>query len=228
MSRLGNGAGTVYEYLQRQRKKPFDKEGECNTCKNCTDRSKCDNRVGYIKCDRCERCKDCITYCDRFYVYDKRPSGQITDEKTGKRIYTGGGKNKSEAIAKKKKAESGKKINKSDVTLYFYANEIVEERHQLNPKGTNTYKTNKSILKRLNNSPIIHKSIQKVEDKDIITFLASKTVCSDSVIKKDYNIVKNAFTRAVRNKVIEFNPLDEERFAKPKSEVGTKKVRTLM
>jgi len=70
-------------------------------------------------------------------------------------------------------------------------------------------------------------AIQKICDNDILAFLSSRITHADSTIKKDYNLVKNAFARAVRNEVIKSNPLNEERFARPKGEKGTKKVRAL-
>ena len=70
--RADNGEGTVYETIQKVKKK-FDNSKMCLTCQKCKDRSLCNNRTGWEKCKICVECKDCVNkkgFCDRFYCYD--------------------------------------------------------------------------------------------------------------------------------------------------------------
>lgn len=68
MGRRAKGEGSLYQTIQKQKRKSFDIKGECAICKNCTDRTACNNRQGYIKCEKCKNCKEvCLDYCDRFY-----------------------------------------------------------------------------------------------------------------------------------------------------------------
>ena len=89
--RRANGEGSIYETVKKNKRKVFLAE-ECNTCKKCTDRSLCNNRVGWDKCDKCKNCiTDCLHYCDRFYCY-KTIASQIT--LNGQRKSTGIRENK--------------------------------------------------------------------------------------------------------------------------------------
>ena len=68
MGRRAKGEGSLYKTIQKQKRPKFASNGECAICKNCTDRTACNNRQGYEKCDKCKNCKEeCLNYCDRFY-----------------------------------------------------------------------------------------------------------------------------------------------------------------
>ncbi len=68
MGRRANGEGSIYATIQKVKRKKFDTRGECAICRECTDRTLCNNRIGHIKCDKCKNCKEeCLKYCDRFY-----------------------------------------------------------------------------------------------------------------------------------------------------------------
>ena len=69
-----NGEGTIYETIQKIKRK-FNNTKMCKICSECKDRSYCNNRTGYVKCDKCINCtsKD----CDRFYIYKGRKISHI-------------------------------------------------------------------------------------------------------------------------------------------------------
>ena len=102
----GNGEGSIYDTIQKI-KKDFDNTNMCKICSECEDRSFCNNRQGWIKCDKCKNCKGDKT-CDRFYIY-KKTFAQIAT-KNG-RITVGNGKNKKEVNEKKENKELELKIN---------------------------------------------------------------------------------------------------------------------
>ena len=78
MRRNGNNEGSIYYTVEKHKRKKFRNEGECSICKNCKDRTPCENRTGWIKCQKCKDCKtECLKYCDRFDCYGKY-NAQIT------------------------------------------------------------------------------------------------------------------------------------------------------
>ena len=58
MGRRAKGEGSLYKTIQKQKRPKFASNGECAICKNCTDRTACNNRQGYEKCDKCKNCKE--------------------------------------------------------------------------------------------------------------------------------------------------------------------------
>lgn len=227
MKKRANGEGSLYETIQKQKRPKFAKEGECAICKNCTDRTACNNRQGYEKCEKCKNCKEeCLNYCDRFYCR-KIWVGQGTVNGTHTTLSSN--QKQEKARAKKEKVknqkENGTFIFKSSVTLYDLCSEIVEDRYKRNQTGKNGYRTNKSTLKRLNKSWFVHIPVQKLTDKDIKRFLDELVEESHSLIKKDYGLINRAFDKATPN-IIQKNPFIREEFKKPRSKKPKKKVRS--
>ena len=54
MKRNGNNEGSLYYVVEKHKRKKFREEGECEICKNCTDRTACNGRVGWDKCQKCK------------------------------------------------------------------------------------------------------------------------------------------------------------------------------
>lgn len=226
MGKRANGEGSLYKTIQKQKRKSFDERGECAICRKCKDRTACNNRIGYEKCDKCKNCKEeCLNYCDRFYCKELWV-GQATVN--GKHTTLSSNKQQTKAREKKEKVknqkENGTFISKSSVTLYDLCNEIVESRYRRNQTGQNGYRTNKATLKRLDKSWLIHFPIQKIKDDDINKFLDELVEKSDSLIKKDYGLINRAFDKAVPN-IITKNPFNREEFKRPRSRKVAKKVR---
>lgn len=225
--RRANGEGTVYEFIQKV-KKNNDKLEMCDTCKNCNNKELCNNREDCkILCDKCKNCKDCLKYCDRYYIYERNVS-QAT-KKDGSRTTPQYAKKKKDAA--KNNLETINKINenllvdKSEITLYEIAESIVEDRHNKNITNDNSYIANLAKLKRLNKHAFMHKPAQEVIDKDLHDFLNYMTTYSDSVIGKDYGLLNATFIKAVRKKILLLNPLDDkDEFRKPRSKVKFEKV----
>ena len=68
MGRRAKGEGSLYKTIQKQKRPKFANNGECAICRECKDRTACNNRQGYEKCEKCKNCKEeCLKYCDRFY-----------------------------------------------------------------------------------------------------------------------------------------------------------------
>lgn len=226
MGRRAKGEGSLYKTIQKQKRPKFANGGECAICKNCTDRTACNNRVAYDKCDKCKNCKvECLKYCDRFYCKELWV-GQATVN--GKHTTLSSHMQQSKAQAKKKEIknlkENGTFISKTTATLYDVCFEIVEDRYKRNQTRDCAYRTNKATLKRLNKSWYVHIPIQKITDNDTKKFLDELVEESESLIKKDYGLINNAFNKATPNIILK-NPFDKEEFKRPRSKKKTKKVR---
>lgn len=225
--RRANGEGTVYEFIQKVKKDNKNLE-ICETCKSCTNTDLCNNREDCKKlCDMCKNCTICLKYCDRYYIYQRNVS-QAT-KKDGTRTSPQYAKKKKDAA--KNNLETINKINnniivdKSKVTLYEIAKSIIEDRHNKNITGDNSYIANKAKLKRLEKHKFMHKSAQEVNDSDLHAYLNYMTSYSDSVIGKDYGLLNATFIKAVRKNILSLNPLDDkDEFKKPKSKIKTEKV----
>lgn len=226
MGRRAKGEGSLYKTIQKQKRPKFASNGECAICKNCTDRTACNNRQGYEKCEKCKNCKEeCLNYCDRFYCKEIW-IGQATIK--GKHTTLSSHKKQEKAKSKKEKVknqkENGTFISKSTVTLYGLCSEIVEDRYKRNQTGKNGYRTNLATLKRLNKSWYVHIPIQKITDTNTKEFLDELVDESDSLIKKDYGLIICAFNKATPNILLK-NPFDKEEFKRPRSRIPKKKVK---
>lgn len=226
--RRANGEGSVYEFIQKI-KKDNTNLTICETCKNCSNHDLCNNREDCKRlCEKCKNCTECLKYCDRYYIYERNVS-QAT-KKDGTRTSPKYAKKKKDAA--KNNLETLNKINdntivdKSKITLYEIAKDIVEDRYNKNITNDNSFVTNLSKLNRLDKHSFMHKPAQQVTDKDIHNFLNYMTMYSDSVIDKDYGLLNATFVKAVRKKVLYLNPLDDkDEFRKPRSEIKSEKVR---
>jgi len=209
-SRATNGEGYVGSTIQKVKKK-FDNTQMCDTCANCSDRSKCEERTGWIKCDVCKNCKeDCLKYCDRFYCR-KIVVAQISVN--GKQVTVANEKTRKDAIEKKKKEEANIEnayyILKSDLTLYQICKQIEYEKIQANILSPNTINRYKGLFKRMEAAPFHSKPIQKVTKEELQDYLSSYTFLSQSEIDKIYHAVKEGFERAVDDGIVAYlkNPM---------------------
>ncbi len=229
--RRANGEGSVYEFIQKVKKKNTNLE-ICEICKNCNNQELCHNREDCKNlCDKCKNCIECLKYCDRYYIYERSVS-QAT-KKDGTRTSPQYAKKKKDAAKNNldtiNKINDNKLVDKSTITLYEIAKNIVEDRHNKNKTTDNSYIANLSKLNRLNQHSFMHKPAQKVTDEDIHKYLNYMTVYSDSVIGKDFGLLNATFIRAVRKNILPLNPLDDkDEFSKPNSKRKTEKVRAFM
>lgn len=102
-TRATNGEGSISNTIQKIKKK-FDNTNMCKICSECKDKSLCNNRQGWDKCDKCKNCKEeCLKYCDRFYCR-KMVLAQITID--GKQHTVGSKTNRKDTVTEKKKKET--------------------------------------------------------------------------------------------------------------------------
>ena len=150
------------------------------------------------------------------------------DVLTGKRIRRKvSGKTKRECNNNLQKLKNeianGTYLDKSDITLYHLAKQIIDNDLNSNHIKQATYFRHSETLKRL--KPIYSIPLQKLNDITINNFLLTETNKSQSLIDKDYQMIKKALDKALSLEIINRNPLLNVK--KPKSSKNKIKVRAL-
>lgn len=212
-SRNTNGEGSTYFTVQKIKRKSFSENGECSVCRTCTDRSACNNRIGWDKCKKCKECKEeCLVYCDRFYC---RAIWQSQITKNGKQITVANTAKKKDAVQKKKAAERStlskpyQNINK--VSIYDFIYKVDREKYINKEICANTVATNKNKHDKIKKSFINELPIQKVTSEMINDFLNEYSYLSQSELDKLQGKLKIGFDEAVRQGYIlpENNPMEK-------------------
>lgn len=209
-TRATNGEGYVGTTVQKVKKK-FDNSKMCKTCENCKDRSKCNGRKDWAKCDLCRSCKEeCLKYCDRFYCR-KIVQAQITVN--GKQITVANKKNRKEAVEQKKKEETnienGYYIAKNNITLYQICKKIESEKLKANIITESSVYRNLYVFKRIENSSFYTKPIQKITKSELEDFFNTYKYLSQSELDKLINKINEGFSRAVDDGIVSYtkNPM---------------------
>lgn len=140
------------------------------------------------------------------------------------------GKSKKEVQEKLSKIlldiNNGKYIEKNKTSLIDLINERVKNKYETNLISANTYRTNLQTIKRIENHYIAKLPIQNITEEDIKDFSKTQINFSNSVIKKDFELIKQAFRSAEKKNIININILDNylEDFGIPKSKFKSKKI----
>lgn len=123
----------------------------------------------------------------------------------------------------------GTYIEKSKKTLINILNEYVENKYNTNQVSPATYKRDLYILEELKSTckAIIDMPIQKITISHIKKVLPNMTIYSNSIIDKMYRFLNKAFKIALSERIIIYNPMENESIKKPKSQKATKKVEAL-
>ncbi|MBR2743572.1 MAG: site-specific integrase [Clostridia bacterium] len=154
--------------------------------------------------------------------------GQITigyDENGNQRRKSVSGKNPQEVRQKLKQIEygifSGEFVDKSNITIYHLAKQMIVDKYNLNEIKENTYLTHISTLKRL--QPIYNTPLQKANETQIRAYLQGRINKSNSILKKDFQLLNATFKEAIKREIITKNPMDH--IKQPRSKQKREKVR---
>lgn len=224
-TRNTNGEGYIGTTIQKIKKK-FDNTKMCNICKNCKDRSKCNNRLDWTKCDICKNCKDeCLNYCDRFYCR-KMVQVQITID--GKQTTVATKSTRKESVEEKKKkeldVENGIYVKKTNKTLYQFCKQVEKEKIENGEIQETTINRNKNTFNKLISAPFSSKPIQKIEKDEIRNFLNNYKYLSQSEIDKITHIIKSGYMKAMEENVISYSKNFMINFKTPISSANEKEV----
>lgn len=235
-ARRKNGEGGLTPREVRRKKKSKKILKECKVCSKCTDRSICNNRQD---CNLCKICKECKEHkdCDKFNFYTYFESKYIVGYDSKGKAITKSSSNKNENVVVEKlnqlKANKEKHTKKSEIELRELARDWIEIKFDSGITKQNAKRTDEDTFKRLDKEDIFHYPIQTIiqecldnpSDNILRRFLKKQKECSQSIIKKNYSMINNAFIKGVTRKIITFNPLDDKsEYPKPKPNKPPKKV----
>lgn len=223
MGRRAKGEGSLYSTIQKIDRKQNRKKEMCNICKNCSDRTICNNRKGTSKCAICRECTDCLSYCDRFYchkiyVAQATVNGQKKTLDSGKK-QTDVKKEKNKQLAK---IETGLYVDKSNLTLVDLLKSMEKKKLDNNEVTENAYNRNMSVVSFIENSEIGKIKIQKIKKQQLDNLMQSAIPYSQSSIEKIYDELVAGFREAeVVLHILDFNPMKEVKIT---TSTQTKKV----
>lgn len=119
---------------------------------------------------------------------------------------------------------SGSFVDNSSITVYHLAKQIIDDDYNQGEIKESTYYRNLEIVKRLKS--IYNTPLQDCTETQIKAFLLSRSKgYSQSVISKDFGLLKRTFKEAVRRGIINKNPMEYMRC--PKSKKANVKTRAL-
>ncbi|MBO5004454.1 MAG: site-specific integrase [Clostridia bacterium] len=211
----------------------------CPTCRKCKDRSICQNRKKLKYCEVCKKCTD-KENCDKFYHYLRGRAlltigKDIETREPIRKLFTGDTEEEAlENLYKYKIAikESGNDvdniIHKTTKSIADIGQEIEDSKFRKGKTKGNAYRTNMATLNRIKSNNFANIPIDKVKKTQIENFLEKERVKSNSVIKKDYTMLKRIFENAFDNRYISNNLFQGiNLIEKPKSTKEDKDVKAL-
>lgn len=166
------------------------------------------------------------------YFSDKKGKwvGQITlgyDEYGNRKRKTVYGLTKTEVKQKLKQIEigiyTGEFVDKSNITIYHLAKQILDDDFNANLIKENTYYRHIETLRRLKD--IYNTPLQKATELQIKAFLLKEQTYSQSVIDKEYRLLNKTFNIAVKKGIITKSPMAD--IKKPKTAQKREKTRAL-
>lgn len=209
---------TVGTYIKKKPRK--DKTGTiCPICASCKDKKFCKNRRNTKLMLKCPECKDCSDKdnCDTFYIFEEHKATiSIKDEKTGKVIRKSFcAKTERDAIARSVKYQQS--VEKGDIPLItdtpiYSIVSIIQEYENRKLKIGKTkgsaYHTNMYTLNRIKKESWSEKPISDVAREQIESFLDNEQAngMSNSILKKDYSLLRCAFDIALEKRVYNSKP----------------------
>lgn len=118
---------------------------------------------------------------------------------------------------------TGEFVDKSDITIYHLAKQILDDMLNANEIKEATYHRHNETLKRL--SVIYNTPLQDAHETQLRAFFNANIGYSQSSLNKMYELLARTFKEATRRKIITENPM--EYIKKPRSKKETVKVRAL-
>ena len=148
----------------------------------------------------------------------------INGEPKRKRIY---GKTKTEVRHKmdelKRQESAGEFLKVDDTTLTELAQEIIDSQLAHNEIIEASYLRKVETLKKL--EPIGYLSIQEITEDIVDSFLVDQLHYSQSILNKEYQMLKATFRVAIKRGIITENPMED--IKKPRSRQPKEEVRAL-
>lgn len=116
-------------------------------------------------------------------------------------------------------------VEPQSITVGDFIQSLIDEDRALNIVNDSSYLRKQASLDRIKRSFIAELPLQKCTESDIKKYLSSIIDCSESVIKKDYALIKRCFKEARHREIIQKD--FSEFLVRPKSSKPVAKVRAL-
>ena len=231
---------TVGTYTNRKLKSTlkFPIQKICKKCKTIYD---CNSQKEIKSLLKCSKCKNDLSYVDENSLYYTseviKAVLSLGKDLNGKRqTKTFTGKTQEEALRKLyafkdtlEKTEGPIVLNKAtNCSISDIINHLKKEALQMGRINKNTFKTNMDALKRMQKEKFVNKSITKVSRADLLSYFESIRKYSESTIKKQYEIISQAFAYAFYQKIITVNFFEGyNKIAMPSSEAQSEPITAL-
>ncbi len=136
---------------------------------------------------------------------------------------------KTRVLKLKSDMKQGTYISKTDKTFLEILKDYVENKYSTNKITARTYKRDLETIRQVENTcqDIINMPIQKITSQDIRNVLPNITKYSNNSINKIYRFINKTFKIAQSDRIILYNPMDNESIVKPKSNIPDKKIDAL-
>lgn len=123
----------------------------------------------------------------------------------------------------------GTYIDKIDKTFLDIIKQHIQSKYDMNKVSSRTHLRDIETLKQIEKlcKSIINMPIQKITVYHIREVLPELTIYSNNTIDKIYRLINKAFKIALSDRIIPFNPMDNEDISKPKSNIPDKKIEAL-
>lgn len=118
---------------------------------------------------------------------------------------------------------TGNFVDKSNITIYQLAKQILDDDYNANLIKENTYYRHIETLRRL--KEIYNTPLQRASEMQIKAFLLKEQSYSQSTINKDYRLLNRTFKEAIKKGIITKSPMED--IKKPKTAQKQEKTRAL-
>ena len=123
----------------------------------------------------------------------------------------------------------GTYIEKIEKTFIEILKDYVQNKYDTNKVSARTHTRDIETVKQIENicSSIVNIPIQKITVNHIRKVLPNLTIYSNNSIDKIYRLIRKAFKIALSDRIIPFDPMENESISKPKSNIANKQVEAL-
>ncbi len=123
----------------------------------------------------------------------------------------------------------GTYIEKIGKTYIEVLKEYVRNKYDTNKVSARTHIRDLETVKQIESTckTIVNIPIQKITVSHIRQVLPNITIYSNNTIDKIYSLMNKTFKIAVSDRIISFNPMDNEGITKPKSNIPNKEIEAL-
>lgn len=123
----------------------------------------------------------------------------------------------------------GTYIEKVGKTFIEILKEYVQNKYDTNKVSARTHIRDNNTVKQIEKTckDIVNMPIQKITVSHIRKVLPNLTIYSNNSIDKIYRFINKTFKIAVSDRIISFNPMENESVSKPKSDIPNKEIEAL-